>query len=257
MLRSCSAVGAAVPVQTGLECKCFFLPSAPQVLGTNYHEALTELMGGADKVPVEYGGKLVVPGIFASTLNTKAVHAGKKHSVAVRCSAGQGMRVRWISDPADIEFTVVAITGSADKLGAVVLDPSKHAEASDATVVYPKQAHPNSKTVTVQCLVEAADVKEDTVFVATWDNSAGWNQRIVRFFAGNLPTAAEAADAYAKELEEYGIPTDQAAKALRERGFAAKAAEVEAAAASGTTTGGAESGSAAAAAASSAAPADA
>lgn len=212
-------------------------------------------MGGADKVPVEYGGTLVVPGIFASTLNTKSVHAGKKHSVAIRCAAGQGMRVRWISDPADIEFTVVAITGAADKLSAVVLDPSKHAEASGATVVYPKQAHPNSKTVTVQCRVDAADVKEDTVFVATWDNSAGWNQRVVRFFAGNLPTEAEAADAYAAELEEHGIPTDQAVKALGERGFTAKASEVEAAAAASGEADGAETGAGAAAAAASAAPA--
>ncbi|KAA0177104.1 hypothetical protein FNF27_01434 [Cafeteria roenbergensis] len=227
-----------------------------KVLGTNYHEALTELMGGPDKVPVEYGGTLVVPGIFASTLNTKAVHAGKKHSVAIRCSAGQGMRVRWISDPADIEFTVVAITGGADKLSAVVLDPAKHAEESGATVVYPKQAHPNSKTVTVQCRVEAADVKEETVFVATWDNSAGWNQRIVRFFAGTLPTEAEAADAYAQELEEHGIPTEQAVKALRERGFAAKASEVEAAAAGASAeSSSADSGAGAAAAASAAATA--
>ena len=197
------------------------------VLGTNYREKLFALLGGASHVPTMYGGTLEVPGMFDSTLRKHAVHSGKKYCVAVRCDAGQGCRIRWMSDPADVEFSVVAITGSASVLDTAQAHPDGAADGSAHTVVYAKKAHPDSKTNTVECLVDGADVKEDTVFVATWDNSAGWSQRNIRFFATAMPSHAEAAELYAAELVDHGIPKDHAVAALRKRGYDAKAAELE------------------------------
>lgn len=196
------------------------------VLGSAYEEKLTELMGGKDRVPVEYGGTLVVPGMFSSPLKKQAVHAGKTFSLALRVSAGKGVRVRWMSDPADVEFEVVAVTGTAAELDAAVADPDAF-DKSSASVVYAKKAHPNSKTETVQCEVPGSAVAEETVFIATWDNSAGWSQRVVRYFAKKLPSAEEAAEEYVAELKAHGIEGAPAVVALRGRGFEAAAAAME------------------------------
>jgi hypothetical protein len=196
-----------------------------KVYGSNYLEHLAEILGGLDKVPAQYGGTLHVPHLFEVKAKTFAVHAGKKHAIAVKCAAGRGVRFRWISDPADVVFGVVAVTGSPAELERALADPGAF-DASKGRVVYAPVDHPDSKTKTVQCLVNAEDVKTDTVFIATWDNSAGWSQRHVRYFAHTLPNHEERGKQYQAELLDHGIEGDDAITALRERGFTELADEM-------------------------------
>lgn len=44
-----------------------------------------------------------------------------------------------------------------------------------------------------------SEAKAETVFIITWDNSAGWKQRVVHYLAGLIPTREEAAVLYLAE----------------------------------------------------------
>ncbi len=150
---------------------------------------LAEHMGGLDRVPVEYGGTLVVEGGLYPPSRTKVevLGAGKSFTRTVAVKAGQTVRFKWLCRPGDMRFGVTfhphhgAERPPALPEGVAALKPltpqgpaGGGAASSPSVVVYKLQDHPGSEKAFVSVSHSAA---EDGTLVAVWSNEAGWRKR--------------------------------------------------------------------------------
>lgn len=145
-----------------------------------------------DAFPVEYGGKLAIPGgLFRPSRTIKhPLPSSKVFTYTVPAKAGQTLRFKWLCTPGDIRFSVDFYSGAAPKAAAE--NPLGHvsaamsaADAAKAPGVagakphhtpYSLRDHPGSDKVWVTA-TDSAPV--DGYYVATFDNSAGWRARDV------------------------------------------------------------------------------
>jgi hypothetical protein len=137
-----------------------------EVYGEDYREPLFDLLGGEDHVPIEYGGKLAMPGGLYSNHNVVdlAVHSGKVEQVELPIRKGKTFRVRWIARPGDLVFSVK-------------FAPAAGAPGHTHDVSAPRSyADCHERTVQVQEVAPS-----DGTYIVSWDNSAGWTQRIVHY----------------------------------------------------------------------------
>jgi len=152
-----------------------------KVVGADYQKDLFEVLGGAENVPTEYGGKLEVPGgLYAGGTPDTTIHAGKVREMHRRVPKGYKFRIRWLSRPADIEFSVHFAKGPG--AAALLKTDQDHGEKDEGSnkasmqELYGLKAHPGSDARMVEV---SGTADEDGVLVVTWDNSKGWHQRMV------------------------------------------------------------------------------
>lgn len=153
-----------------------------KVVGTDYKKDLFELLGGEQNVPTEYGGKLKVPGgLYPKGSPDITIHSGKAKEIRRKVPKGHSFRVRWISRPADIEFSAHLATGKAAE---GLIPGGKQEDLKESSTdksgmqeLYGLKGHPGSDAKMVE--ISGVSEAEDGVLVATWDNSKGWSQRVV------------------------------------------------------------------------------
>lgn len=153
-----------------------------KVVGSDYKKDLFELLGGPENVPTEYGGKLEVPGgLYQAGSPDLTIHSGKAKEIRRKVPKGHAYRIRWLSRPADIEFSAHFAVGKAAEAlvsGGKDAEPVEgSSDKSGLRELYPLKPHPGSDSKMTE-VTGVAD-KEDGVLVLTWDNSKGWSQRVV------------------------------------------------------------------------------
>lgn len=147
-----------------------------EILGgpSAWQPRLFELCGGANRVPTEYGGTLVVPGgLFPrSRTRVSTVAAGKLLRVAVAARAGETVQFKWYARHGDIRWGVTFHRGAPPTQAE--LDAGARS-ATDGLVVAAPAQHPTCDTAFVLSKPHVAP--EDGYYVQTWENNKAWAGR--------------------------------------------------------------------------------
>ena len=133
---------------------------------------LVELCG-AENLPVEYGGQLVIKGGLYPLSRTKAVTlpTGKVLNVVAEAKAGDSICFRWFCRPSDIRMGISFLPASA-RVPAPSLD-SPLGELPGLVALKPLQDHPGSD----KFVEDTHKAPADGIFIASFDNRNGWRER--------------------------------------------------------------------------------